>query len=126
RLDAVIDFTSAMWKDSLRFLEPNLSGIGGLHLIPTAEAIVADLVVPLLATRDPQLRLELCQDVRELLMQEMLDHLEALGRPGRNVCFIEPKCAGSGPDEQEALVQYFHNRHGMKLMHADPRELTLV
>jgi len=35
RLDAMVDFISPMWKDSLRFVEPNLSGIGGLHLVPT-------------------------------------------------------------------------------------------
>ena len=58
-------------------------------------------------------------------MQEVLDHLEAIGRPARNVCFVEPKYAGSGPDEQEALAQYFHERYGMKIMHADPAELTL-
>src|SRR5580704_8430155 len=48
RLDAMVDFISPMWKDSLRFVEPNLSGIGGLHLVPTAERIVADVVVPVL------------------------------------------------------------------------------
>ena len=42
RHDAVIDFTSPTWKESLQFLEPNLGGIGGLHLIPTAERILAD------------------------------------------------------------------------------------
>jgi hypothetical protein len=125
RLDAMIDFTSPMWKDSLRFVEPNLSGIGGLHLIPTADEIVADVVVPALTRQDPSLRLEVGKDVRELLMQEVIDHLEAVGRRGRNVCFVEPKYAGSGPDEQEALAQYFRERHGMKVMHADPGELTL-
>jgi hypothetical protein len=125
RLDAMIDFTSPMWKDTLRFVEPNLSGIGGLHLVPTAEGIVADVVVPALRQRDPRLQLELGKDIRELLMQEALDHLEALGRRGQNVCFVEPKYAGSGPDEQEALAQYFHERHGLKVMHADPSELTL-
>jgi hypothetical protein len=125
RLDAMIDFTSPMWKDSLRFVEPNLGGIGGLHLVPTAEGIVADLVLPVLRDCDPELQLTLGQDIRELLMQEALDHLEAIGRTAHNICFVEPKYAGSGPDEQEALAQYFHDRHGMKLMHADPRELTL-
>jgi len=125
RLDAMIDFTSPMWKDTLRFVEPNLSGIGGLHLVPTSEAIVADVVVPALQAQDPRLRLEAGRDIRELLMQEVIDHLEALGRRGRNVCFVEPKYAGSGPDEQEALAQYFHERHGLRVMHADPRELTL-
>src|SRR5207302_7336608 len=118
-------FVSPMWKDSLRFVEPNLSGIGGLHLIPTAEQIVADLVCPVLHAQDAQLRLEICQDIRELLMQEVLDHLEAIGRPGRNVCFVEPKYAGNGPDEQEELIQYIHHRYGMKITHADPSELTV-
>ena len=125
RHDAVVDFISPMWKNSLRFVEPNLSGIGGLHMIPTAERILADLVLPILQANDDQLRLEVGKDIRELLMQEVLDHLEALGRPARNVCFVEPKYVGSGPDEQEALAQYFHDRYGMKLMHADPSELSL-
>jgi hypothetical protein len=114
-----------MWKNSLRFVEPNLSGIGGVHLVPTCERLVADVVLPVLRSHDPQLHLELGQDIRELLMQEVLDHLEAIGRPGRMVCFVEPKYAGSGPDEQEAVARYFHDRYGMKIAHADPRELTL-
>jgi hypothetical protein len=125
RLDAVVDFTSPMWKDSLRFLEPNLSGIGGLHLVPTSEHLLNDLVLPVLRAQDPELRLEIGADIRELLMQEVLDHLEAIGRPARNLCFVEPKYAGSGPDEQEALARYLHDRHGLKLMHADPTELSL-
>ncbi len=124
RYDAVVDLISPMWKDSLRYLEPNLSGIGGLHLVPTAERIIADLVLPALKTLDGRLHLELGQDIRELLMQEVLEHLEALGRPARHICFVEPKYAGSGPDEQEELARYFHDRYGLKVMHADPAELT--
>jgi hypothetical protein len=126
RLDAMVDFLSPMWKDSLRFVEPNLSGIGGLHLVPTAEHIVADLVLPLLQRNDPQLHLEVGKDIRDLLMQEVLDHAQAIGRKAENLCFLEPKYAGSGPDEQEALTQFYHDRYGLKLLHADPRELTLV
>jgi hypothetical protein len=125
RLDAMVDFISPMWKDSLRFVEPNLSGIGGLHLVPTAEHIVADLVLPVLQAQDKDLRLEIGPDIRELLIQEVLDHSEAIGRPAHNICFVEPKYAGSGPDEQEALVQYFHDRYGRKILHADPAELTV-
>ncbi|HEY9181641.1 MAG TPA: hypothetical protein VIQ99_00490, partial [Gammaproteobacteria bacterium] len=40
RLDAVCDFTSARWQDSLRFMEPNLSGVGGIHMGPLAETLV--------------------------------------------------------------------------------------
>ncbi len=124
RLDALVDFTSPMWKDSLRFVEPNLSCIGGLHLVPTCEHILADVMLPALQAQDPQLQLEVGQDIRELLMQEVLDHLEAVGRPARNICFVEPKYSGSGPDEQEALAEYYNERYGMKIMHADPKELT--
>src|SRR5262245_6824022 len=68
RLDAMVDFINPMWKDSLRYVEPNLSGIGGLHLVPTAEGLVTELVLPLLYRNDPQLALERCQDIRDLLM----------------------------------------------------------
>src|SRR6202035_1409756 len=96
-----------------------------LHLIPTCERIIFEVVLPALQAQDPRLRLDLPPDIRELLMQEVLDHLEVVGRRGRNVCFVEPKYAGSGPDEQEALAQYFHDRFGLKIMHADPAELRL-
>jgi hypothetical protein len=125
RLDAVVDFTNPMWKNSLQFLEPNLTGVGGIHLVPTCDQIVADVVVPALKARDQQLHLEPGQDIRELLMQEMLDHLDALGRPRRNIAFIEPTHAGSGPDEQAALATYYHERYGLKVLHADPSDLSL-
>jgi hypothetical protein len=125
RLDAMIDFISPMWKDSLKFVEPNLGGIGGLHMIPHAEQMLAEIVLPVLRELDAGLHLEIGRDIRELLIQEILDHLQAIGRPASNVCFIEPKYAGSGPDEQELLAQYYHDRHRMKIMHADPAELEL-
>src|SRR4030095_11011902 len=86
---------------------------------------------------DYALQSDLGRDISELLMQELLDHLQIVGnsasrRDGSppeagttNICFIEPKYAGSGPDEQAFLVQHFHERHGMKILHADPAELEL-
>jgi hypothetical protein len=126
RLDAMVDFISPMWKDTLKFVEPNLSGIGGLHMLPTAEQILAEVILPVLKEKEPEIHLERGRDIRELLMQEILEHLQAIGRPARNICFIEPKYAGSGPEEQEALARYYHDRHGLKIMHADPSELTLA
>ena len=125
RLDAVIDFASPMWKDTLRFLEPNLSGVGGLHMGPACDRIVADEVFPLLARADPGLRLISNVDLRELLMQEIVDHLEAIGRRGEHVCFVEPKYATEGPDEQEELARYLRGRYGLRMLHADPAELAL-
>lgn len=125
RLDAMVDFISPMWKDTLKFVEPNLSSIGGLHMLPTAEHILAEVLFPVLKEKDPELQLEHGRDIRELLMQDILEHLQAIGRSATNICFIDPKYAGSGPEEQEALARYYHDRHGLKVMHADPAELSL-
>jgi len=125
RLDAVIDFTSPMWKDSLHFVEPNLSGIGGIHLIPACESLVAEVILPVVQAYAPHLHMEAGQDLRELFIQEVLDHLDALGRPGRNVCFIESKYAGDGIMEQAALAEYYREQHGLNILHADPTELYM-
>ena len=126
RLDAVIDFTSPMWKNSLKFMEPNMSGIGGLYLVPTAERLLEEIVLPRLAVHDEDLQLALAPDIRELLMQTIRDHLEAIGRPARTICFVEAKYAGSGIDEQEDVARYFHDQYGLKVLHADPGELTIL
>src|SRR5206468_294864 len=75
RLDAMVDFISPMWKDTLKFVEPNLSGIGGLHMLPTAEQILAEVILPIIKKKDPEVSLERGRDIRELLMQEILEHL---------------------------------------------------
>ncbi|MBI3961355.1 MAG: hypothetical protein HY335_01280 [Deinococcus sp.] len=125
RLDAMVDFTSPMWKDSLRFIEPNLCGVGGLHLTPTCEQMLAEVVLPVIQSYEPGLQLEVGQDLRELFIQEVLDHLESINWPGRNVCFIEPKYAGDGPDEQASLAEYYRQRYGLTTLHADPSELYM-
>ncbi|HVD60680.1 MAG TPA: hypothetical protein VNC11_07400, partial [Gemmatimonadaceae bacterium] len=76
RLDAVVDYSIAEWKDSIKFLEPNMTGIGGLHMAPTSMEVLADLVVPALLTQDSTIRLQLAEDIRELLLQDLLEHLD--------------------------------------------------
>jgi len=125
RLDALVDYSSPVWKDTLKFVEPNLTGIGGLHLIPSVEEILSETIVPLLAAQDPGLRLERLSDARELLQQELAAQLEAVGRPHGTVCFVEPKYELEGIDEQRRLVEYLRVRHGMTTLHADPSELRM-
>jgi hypothetical protein len=125
RLDAVVDCVSPMWKDSLKFVEPNLSCVGGISLVPACEGLVADLVVPEITRRDPAIRLELGADTRSLLMQTVLDHLRAIGRRGRTLCFVEFLYEGVGPADQNSLTDYVHDQYGLRVLHADPSELTL-
>jgi hypothetical protein len=125
RFDAVVDYTSAVWKDTIKFMEPNLSGIGGLHIAPTAIGILADLAVPALLRRDPGLRLQLPGDIRDLLLQDLLEHLETIGRPGGQIVLVDPKFAAEGPDEPDALARWYREHSGVNVLHADPSELRL-
>ncbi len=125
RLDAVADFAHPHWKETLKFLEPNLGGVGGLQLAPVADELICEVVLPRLRARDPGLELSRTVDVRNQLMEYMLEHLEAVGRRGRTLCFLEPTGADSGPEEQAALAEYFERRYRVKVFHADPAELCL-
>ncbi|HEX7478659.1 MAG TPA: carboxypeptidase M32 [Polyangiales bacterium] len=126
RLDAVCDFTSADWHAALQFMEPNLSGVGGIHFAPLAEALVMRDVVPTLMQHDPQLAIELPRDQRDLFLQVLLDHARLVGRAGSVIALIEPKYEHDGPNEQPVLRRYLHDRHGISIVHADPRELRVV
>jgi len=126
RLDAVCDFTSARWQDSLKFMEPNLSGVGGIHLGPLAETLVMRDVVPTLQGYDPLLAIDAPRDQRDLFLQVLLDHARTIGSNGRNLALVEPKYVAEGPDEQSHLVEYYRARRGIELVHADPRELRLI
>jgi len=116
RLDALVDFTSPMWKDTLRFVEPNMTGIGGLHMVPVCERLLADIVVPVLRDGDAGLDLTVGQDMRELLVRMLLKHAAAIGA-GPHLCFVEPKYAGNGPDEQGELARWMRDRYGLTVMH---------
>ena len=125
RLDAVCDFTGSGWQDSLHFMEPNLSGVGGIHYAPVAEHLVMRDVVPALRAHDPELRIELPRDQRDLFLQVLIDHARAIGRKSCNLCFVEPKYVREGPNEQSMLSAHLAKRHGLTIVHADPSELRV-
>jgi carboxypeptidase Taq len=125
RLDAVCDFTSAGWQESLLFLEPNLSGVGGIHYAPLAEQLVMRDVIPTLLAHDPELDIELPRDQRELFLQVLIDHSRAIGRETCRLCLVEPKYEHDGPNEQSILREHLAETHGLVIVHADPRELRV-
>ncbi len=126
RLDAVCNFSSPGWRESLAFMEPNLSGVGGIHFGPLAEELVMRDVVPTLRAHDPDLEIERPRDQRELFLQVLLDHAANFGKGPANICFIEPKYEDGGPNEQPALIGYLRGKHDGAIVHADPRELRVA
>jgi len=125
RLDAVVDYATAHWQDSIKLLEPNLSGIGGVHMGPTAMEVLADAVMPSLLKTDPTIRLQFTDDIRELLLQEMLEHLETIGPRASQIVLVDPKYAVDGPDEADAIAAYYRRQYGLSVLHADASELRL-
>lgn len=123
RLDAVVDFAAANWQDTFKFMEPNLSGVGGIHYSPIAEQIVMRDIVPTLMAHDPELAIEMLPDQRDLFVQTLIDHARAIGRPTANICFIEPKYEDDGIAEQAVLKNFLSEKFGLRIVHADPREL---
>jgi len=126
RLDAVCDFTGAGWQDSLHFMEPNLTGVGGIHYAPVAEQLVMRDIVPTLLAHDPGLVVELPRDQRELFVQVLIDHARTIGRESCQLCFVEPKYVHEGPAEQSVLSEFLSRRHDLTIAHADPRELRVA
>ena len=125
RLDAVCDFTGAGWQDSLHFMEPNLSSVGGIHFAPVAEQLVMRDILPTLLGHDPGLVVELPRDQRDLFIQVLIDHARTIGRNSCQLCFVEPKYVHEGPAEQSVLSEFLSRRHGLTIAHADPRELRV-
>jgi carboxypeptidase Taq len=125
RLDAVCDFAGAFWRDSLQFMEPNLSGIGGIHFTPVTEQLVMRDVVPTLRAHDPDLELAPPADQRELLLEVLMEHAKALGREACQLCFVEPKYVHEGPNEQAILTAFLTRTHNLTIAHADPSELEV-
>jgi carboxypeptidase Taq len=125
RLDAVCDFTGAGWQDSLHFMEPNLSGVGGIHFAPVAEQLVMRDILPTLLGHDPGLVVELPRDQRDLFVQVLIDHARTIGRDSCQLCFVEPKYVHDGPNEQSVLSDFLSRRHNLTIAHADPRELRV-
>src|SRR5215467_2843244 len=126
RLDAVCDFTGAGWQDSLKFMEPNLTGVGGIHFSPVAEELVFRDVVPTLFDKNSELNVYLPRDQRDLFVQLLIDHARTIGRESVQLCFVDPKYVHEGPSEQGALATYLSDKHGLTIAHADPRELRVV
>lgn len=124
RLDAMVDFTSPTWKETLSFVEPNLVGVGGIVIIPGAERVLLDTVIPVLQQVAPDLRLESNEDCRELFLREMQDHLEQIGRPDGVIAVVDAKYSGDGPAELSRLAEYYI-QSGHNVVYVDPTELVV-
>ncbi len=90
RLDAIADFTAAFAKDSLSFIEPNLVGAGGIHLIPASEDTILGTVVPMMERAAPDLELHKTDDLRETLCRKLWTMPRRRGAVGARFVLLTP------------------------------------
>jgi hypothetical protein len=123
RLDANADFEGPDWDKSLQFFETNSVGVGGMHYAPACADIMQRIVIPAMHRYAPALVLRPQDDMRQLLLEQITIHAQAIRKRRLNTAFLQTRVHG-GPTEFPFLVEYF-NRHGIPAVHVDPLELHL-
>ena len=74
-------------------MEANLSSVGGVHYAPVAEQLVMRDLMPALRAHDPELKVDLLRDQRELCAGA--DRPRAGPRSQcRQICFVDPVRTG--------------------------------
>lgn len=124
RLDANVDFGDVDWDERFHFFETNSVGVGGLHYTPMAEKLVLEHVAPRMQRHAPALVLQGNDDMRALLLEQVLSHARAVGKRRLHTCFVQDRRSPGGAQEFEHLAEYFR-AHGVPAAIADPRDLTL-
>lgn len=122
RLDANAVFDGPDWSGSIRFVEVNAVGVGGIHYMPTASRIIAGILRPLLRRHLPGVRVRLPDDIRLLLLERLHRHARAIGRRLRCVGFLEDIGIEEGTDEYFEVAKFFR-RHGVRAFVVYPRRL---
>src|SRR3972149_1670253 len=130
RLDFHFDIYHPNWKDTITFFEDNSVAVGGNHYVPTAEEGITGIVLPRLKKIDKNIILKKNDDIRTLLLHEILHQADVLGKKERlHVAFAEDKTLTSGITEFPSLAEFYNRKFGrkvdMRIYMIDPRELYL-
>ncbi len=125
RLDASVAYDQAGWRSSLKMLEPNAVGVGGIHYAPTACGILMEVIGDQLRRVLSGRTISPSPDPRDLLFEELQAVAKRLHRRLRAVALIENRDYTTGTDEFSSLAEDIESR-GLKAIVADPRDLRLV
>lgn len=128
RLDALARLHAPDWRASLKFVEANVVGVGGLTYAPElASAMLRHVAAPL-ERLDDELALEPCADPRELLVDDLVEHARSLGvvRERPTVALVDDKTLYTLGGEFGRLAAHFADHPAIRVVYADPRELELA
>ena len=126
RLDALFRNGDAARPAELKFIEPNVVGLGGLCYANDTVDILEECTLAPLVEQEPDLVAEPADDPRELLYRELLDFSEANGFGlDPTVALIGSRSGYETDGEDRRLVAWLNER-GLDTLFADPRELCLT
>ena len=126
RLDALIDFTSPMWQDTLRFVEPNLMR----HRRPAhgADLRAADRGHRRAGAAGGRPRTWTSRSGQRHARAADPDAARPHGRHrqrARRSASSSPSTPATAPTSRRSSPAISSDRHGLTVMHADPSELEL-
>lgn len=125
RLDALVRLDGPGWRSTLKFVEPNVVGIGGMWYSAAAEELMMERVVPLLQGADEDAAFEKNADPRDLLLDELCDHARQLGVEGTpSVALVDDKRLYTLGGELGRMLPWFERR-GVRVAYVNPWELEV-
>jgi len=123
RLDAFVRFRGPGWRNTLKFMETNGIGTGGITYAPAAEELFTDIVVPAVLGGQARPAVERNADPRRLLYEELQRHARSLGLGQPPVvAFLDDKSLYTFGGELGRLTAYYESL-GLPAVFADPEEL---
>ena len=94
-------------------MEPNLSGVGGIHFGPLAETLVMRDVVPTILAHDPT-SASSCRATSAICSCRCCSITpRAIGRPSANLCLDRAEVRAGGPERAVAPREYYQSQRGI-------------
>ena len=127
RLDALVHAEPGHWQPTMKFVEVNVVGIGGMTYAPALERALERHVAPALLEADERLTLARNLDPRELLLEDLRDHARALDPTVERpiVALIDAASLYQLGGEFGRLERHFAHHPDAAVLSIDPRELRV-
>jgi hypothetical protein len=124
RLDVQVDFADPEWEAHCHFFEANTVGAGGIYYTPVSDQIILKTVVAKMQEQAPNFLVQPADDPRQLLLHTLTHHADEVGIARFNVGFLQDRRLAGGPEEFPSIATYFQ-KHNLKAIVVDPRDLTV-
>ena len=126
RVDALFRNTQGSRPAHLKFIEPNVVGLGGMCYAVDTVQLLAEHILPELVDQPVSLTAQPGDDPRELLFRELLDFSRARGAGQEPTVAIVGSRSGYETDGEDARLIDWLGGRGLDALFADPGELELA